>query len=268
MNHLTQTSLLCAAAIAICLPAKAETALEISLSPGAVFQLAGMQFLPEADDNGPGFAGRELKGNYNTGEHFKQGCTEGSRTPCSATEITIRTYRAPNGANCFVCSNGDYKDCLKLGFKLQNDWPKSSTGNWQFQLSQSCPYDRSYVKGSWVQTACTLPDCVAITQKPENSSFVATSCTDCSGTKTINSSWKCDDGFMEANGSCLKKSCSVSTCSGDYIYTSSSSCPKGRGLGYESCTPVNADCSTGQTKYKCTCTPYMENGRWVDCAIR
>lgn len=268
MTKLTRISLLCAALAAFSSLAQAETSLAINHSPATAYQIAATQFLPEADDSISGFAGRNLKGNYNSGEPLKRGCSEGSTTPCSQNQIKQKTYVAPNGRLCYVCKNGDANDCISLGFKLQQDWVKPSNGNWQFQLTETCIYNRNYIKGKWNQITCALPDCVAVTTKPSNSTYVSGSCTDCTGTKTINTGWKCDDGYMEANGSCIKKTCSVTTCSSEYIYSSSSSCPKGKGLGYASCTPVSADCTTGKTKYKCTCTPYMENGRWVQCAVR
>lgn len=267
MDMIVKSGFYSAVFFAIAFPVAATDNLILENNPNSAYQLAASQFLPEVEESELGFSGRTLKGNYNKGKISNKGCGEDSPKPCSDTQLTDKTYRAPNGRMCYVCRAGDGRDCRNFGFRLQSDWNKP-VGNWDFVVTATCPYDSNYVKGDWQLSTCSLPDCVSLTTKPENSSFISATCTDCNGTRTINVKWQCNDGYLEANGSCLKKSCAVKTCSSEYFHSSSSSCPKGKGLGSASCTPVNADCTTGKTKYKCTCTPYKENGVWVQCAVR
>ena len=64
--------------------------------------------------------------------------------------------------------------------------------------------------------ACSLPACSSISSKPDNSSYITASCTDCSGTKTVNTGWKCSSGYSQFGSSCIKDK---QTCE-DYGYYS------------------------------------------------
>lgn len=48
-----------------------------------------------------------------------------------------------------------------------------------------------------------MTPCTGISTKPTNSSYVTASCTDCSGTKTINTSWECYSGYIRSGDKCI-----------------------------------------------------------------
>ena len=94
-------------------------------------------------------------------------------------------------------------NCAALGFT-------KSAGNCEGDIIR-CPFDTSKVFCK-EKIACSLPVCKdKVTSKPENSSFVTTSCADCSGTHTINTGWRCNTGYESNGSSCVlpTPSCSV-----------------------------------------------------------
>lgn len=56
-------------------------------------------------------------------------------------------------------------------------------------------------------TSCSLPVCKdKVTSKPANSYYTTSSCTDCSGSHTINSGWRCNIGYTQSGNSCISAS--------------------------------------------------------------
>lgn len=60
---------------------------------------------------------------------------------------------------------------------------------------------------------CNLTPCSGITDKPANSYYTTSSCTDCGGTKTINSGWQCNNGYVKSGNSCI----SSPSCPSGYV---------------------------------------------------
>lgn len=69
-----------------------------------------------------------------------------------------------------------------------------------------CPSGQKCENGSCI-TSCSLPVCKdKVTSKPANSYYTTSSCTDCSGSHTINSGWRCNIGYTQSGNSCISAS--------------------------------------------------------------
>lgn len=122
MNKISKIGMIALAILSLTFSVRAESSLnsiEINQKINTTYKIAGTQFLPEVTNSELGFSAGSSKGNYNKGGIVKKGCTEGSTSKCVSPQILTRTYRAPNGKVCYVCSNGTAQDCLRLGFKLK-----------------------------------------------------------------------------------------------------------------------------------------------------
>ena len=113
--------------------------------------------------------------------------------------------------------------------------------------------DSGYNKsGSSCVANCSLPNCTSISTKPANSSYTTGSCTDCNGTKTVNTGWACNSGYTKSGNSCTEN-CSLPTCSNKV-----STKPANSNYTTQSCT----DCSgtkTINTGWTCV-SGYVQSG--------
>ena len=130
-----------------------------------------------------------------------------SPTP-SETGCQYGTTSATNncGGSRTVCKHCDLTPCSGISSKPENSYytTKSCTdcsGTKTINTGWSCNsgYHQS---GSSCIKDCTLPACSGISSKPSNSSYTTASCTDCSGTKTINTGWKCNSGYYKDGNYC------------------------------------------------------------------
>ena len=130
-----------------------------------------------------------------------------------------------------------------------------------YSCSNGCGGTRKCCSG------CNLTACSGISSKPANSYYTTKSCTDCSGTKTINSGWACNSGYTKSGSSCVKDcaaggsaSCSgqTSACSSSQVQTSS--CKDCNGTTLYSCR--NKTCADGgysptiMSGYSCSSVSY------------
>ena len=180
--------------------------------------------------------------------------TTSSCSDCSGSH-TINTgwscnsgYRSYNGGCCRPysnetgCSYGTYScsdGCGGTRTCCSSCSPQANETGCKYgtySCSNGCGGTRTCCSG------CSLPTCSGISSKPANSSYTTSSCTDCSGTKTINSGWKCNSGYHQSGSSCVadcaaggSASCSgqTSSCSSDQVQTSS--CKDCNGTTHYSC---------------------------------
>ena len=108
---------------------------------------------------------------------------------------------------------------------------------------------------------CNLPNCSSsVSSKPSNSSYTTKTCTDCSGTHTINTGWSCNSGYHRCGNGCIPSSqcctgwdCSTGCCSGGRCvscptcYVISSDCTRGYGSSYYYVVDTCIDFDTGSS---------------------
>ncbi len=149
---------------------------------------------------------------------------------CSASQVCYGgscCTPKPNASGClygtYSCSDG----CGGTRTCCSSCSPASDETGCKYgtySCSNGCGGTRKCCSG------CNLTACSGISSKPANSYYTTKSCTDCSGTKTINSGWACNSGYTKSGSSCVKDcaaggsaSCSgqTSACSSSQVQTSS-----------------------------------------------
>ena len=217
------------------------------------FQLAKATFLPEASEDFD-FSGASSNNNHNRGDNcdgypFSACPTGGSCSPCPFNHRKLRVtgcqspYLYQNGnCNCppekpLSCANDKCTQycgstCIAKSCSPTADQTNCTNGN-QACDDGCCGTNRK----------CCVPCTDKITGKPSNSSYTYSSCTDGSGSHSIQTGWKCNSGYHQSGSSC-EKDCIVQNCSG---YTLST-CPT-YGI-CSSCTKTAASCSTNGTYRK------------------
>ncbi len=157
-------------------------------------------------------------------------------TSCSADEITSPSggYNDFNGQACVTCSTPPPPPpCTEC-------WCDSSYCGPEPEPEPEPDPEEPDIPNIPVSPSCTLPDCKnTVSNKPSNSSYTTTSCTDCSGSHTINTGWSCNSGYEKSGNDCveIKKTCTVQKCQ----YTTR---PSGVNWICSACSGVNSDCST------------------------
>lgn len=109
---------------------------------------------------------------------------------------------------------------------------------------------------------CNLTPCSGLSSKPDNSYYITSSCTDCSGTKTINSGWECSSGYHKSGNMCAPN-CSLPNCN-----NSVSSKPLNSYYLTSSCTDCSGtktintgwSCNAGYTQSGNTCVNLPKAG--------
>ena len=246
------------------------------------YQLAKATFLPEATDDF-GFSGSSLENGHNQGDNcngyplsacptgascikcpfnYKKFRVTGCKSPylqngntcscpaakpltctndkctqyCGSTCIAKSCSPTADQSNCTngtqACDDGccgtNRKCCIPCTDKITDKPANSSytyssctdgSGSHSIQTGWKCDSGYHQSGDSCIKN-CTLPACSGISSKPGNSSYTTASCTDCSGTKTINTGWTCNSGYVAMNSSCVPCTSSLTfrTSSG-YTYT-------------------------------------------------
>ncbi len=121
------------------------------------------------------------------------------------------------GGTRTICKSCNLTPCSGITSKPSNSYYTTSSctdcsGTKTINSGWACNSGYSKSGNSCVKD-CSLPACSGISSKPANSYYTTSSCTDCSGTKTINSGWACNSGYYQSGSSCVKQ-CSLPTCSG------------------------------------------------------
>ena len=183
-----------------------------------------------------------------------ENCTACGTTTSIKSSWTCNSGYTKSGSTC-VCAT----TCSdKITTKPDNSSYVTETCNACGTVSTiktSWKCDPGYSKSGESCTAnCTLPNCTSITTKPANSHYVTSSCTDCNGTKTINSSWACDTGYSKSGSTCTAD-CTLPTCTGittkpansHYVTSSCTDCSGTK--------TINSSwaCDTGYSKSGSTC---------------
>ena len=217
------------------------------------FQLAKATFLPEASEDFD-FSGASSNNNHNRGDNcdgypFSACPTGGSCSPCPFNHRKLRVtgcqspylYQSGN-CNCpaekpLSCANDKCTQycgstCIAKSCSPTADQTNCTNGN-QACDDGCCGTNRK----------CCVPCTDKITGKPSNSSYTYSSCTDGSGSHSIQTGWKCNSGYHQSGSSC-EKDCIVQNCSG---YTLST-CPA-HGI-CSTCTKTAASCATDGTYKK------------------
>ncbi len=119
--------------------------------------------------------------------------TTSSCTDCSGTK-TINT-----GWSCNSGYHQSGSSCVKDCTPATNE---TGCSYGTYSCSDGCGGTRTCC------SACSKPTCSGISSKPSNSSYTTASCTDCSGTRTINTGWTCDYGYYK-NGSTCAANCHI-----------------------------------------------------------
>ena len=138
--------------------------------------------------------------------------TTSSCTDCSGTK-TINT-----GWSCNSGYHQSGSSCVKDCTPATNE---TGCSYGTYSCSDGCGGTRTCC------SACSKPTCSGISSKPSNSSYTTASCTDCSGTRTINTGWSCNSGYHQSGSSCVQDKAAV----GDILYsdmTTSSSIISGK----------------------------------------
>ncbi len=194
-------------------------------------------------------------------------CREGTTVGCSYPYVTDYTSSTGCGETCYVCRYGN--DCNTSCSADEITSPSGGYNDFNGQACVTCstpppppPCTECWCDSSYcgpepepepepdpeepdipnipVSPSCTLPDCKnTVSNKPSNSSYTTTSCTDCSGSHTINTGWSCNSGYEKSGNDCveIKKTCTVQKCQ----YTTR---PSGVNWICSACSGVNSDCST------------------------
>ena len=220
------------------------------------YQIAKSTFLPDSFDD-LGLSGHEnTKYDYNKGDQCAgyplSACPAGGscmRCPFNHKRYRITSCKSPyiKGDETCVCPAAKPLIC-------KNDKCTQYCGSTCIAKSCSPTPDqtnctngtRACDNGCCANTGkCCVPCANKITTKPENSSYTTSSCTDGSGSHSIQTGWKCNSGFHQSGSTCTKD-CIVQSCSG-YSLTE---CPADKICS--SCTRTAANCSTDGTYYQIT----------------
>ncbi|MBP3516418.1 MAG: hypothetical protein J6K65_09415, partial [Alphaproteobacteria bacterium] len=159
------------------------------------------------------------------------------------------TYTTTASSCSSQCKNVGSSSCTKNGTTYYN-----GCGSSKCSSGQTCS------NGTCVST-CNLPNCSSsVSSKPSNSSYTTKTCTDCSGTHTINTGWSCNSGYHKCGSSCIPTSqcctgwdCDSGCCSGGRCvscptcYVISSDCTRGYGSSYYYVVDTCVDFDTGSS---------------------
>ncbi len=166
----------------------------------------------------------------------------GTRTVCKPCNLTPCSGISSKPANSYYTTSS-CTDCS--GTKTINSGWACNSG--YHQSGSSCVKD------------CTLPTCSGISSKPANSYYTTSSCTDCSGTKTINSGWACNSGYIQSGNSCVQEQESASPSPSPSPSESESSTPT------PSTPYTQSQCNNyyGSPKSDGKCSPDYDGSRWT-----
>ena len=127
-------------------------------------------------------------------------CVSGGSESCSG-QTTVCSYSQVQTASCKDCDGNVHytcraKTCAEQGLKDCNGSCIATS-----ECCGGCPSGKSCSNGTCV---CSLPTCTSsVSTKPANSSYTTSSCTDCSGSHTINTGWTCNSGYNKSGSSCV-----------------------------------------------------------------
>ena len=181
------------------------------------------------------------------GHTHSYSCPSGSQSSsCSSSQVQTGTTSkvCSCGAASGTCYSCRAKTCSDGGYV--SSCPSGQTGTPVSYAGLTC-----YTN---CKASCSLPDCKdRITTKPANSSFTTSSCTDCSGTHTINTGWRCNSGYTEQNGnSCVLP---APSCSDDGYY-GGTSCSNWSGYSYQQCAQeyghMGSSCNSSGALDRCS----------------
>ncbi|MBS4771936.1 MAG: hypothetical protein KHX61_05485, partial [Proteobacteria bacterium] len=181
------------------------------------------------------------------GHTHSYSCPSGYQaSSCSSSQVQAGTTSkvCSCGAASGTCYSCRTKTCSDGGYVLS--CPSGQTGTAVSYAGLTC-----YTN---CKASCSLPDCKdRITTKPANSSFTTSSCTDCSGTHTINTGWRCNSGYTEQNGnSCVLP---APSCSDDGYY-GGTSCSNWSGYSYQQCAQeyghMGSSCNSSGALDRCS----------------
>ena len=144
-------------------------------------------------------------GNANSGCTKVETCVSGGSnscygqtSSCSSSQIQTSSCKDCSGTMHYSCRA---KTCAEQGKKDCNGSCISTS-----ECCGGCPSGQKCENGSCI-TSCSLPVCKdKVTSKPANSYYTTSSCTDCSGSHTINSGWRCNIGYTQSGNSCISAS--------------------------------------------------------------
>ena len=218
------------------------------------FQLAKVTFLPELKDSETGWAGNSISNSANKGDQCAgyplSACPTGAS--CIKCPFNHKKFRV-TGCKSPYLQNGDTCSCpAAKPLACANDKCTQYCGSTCIAKSCSPTADqRNCTNGTQAcddgccgtNRKCCIPCTNKITGKPANSSYTYSSCTDGSGSHSIQTGWKCNSGYHQSGSSC-EKDCIVQNCSG---YTLST-CPA-HGI-CSTCTKTASNCSTNGTYKK------------------
>ena len=179
--------------------------------------------------------------------YCNSGYTGNANSGC--TKVDTCTYTTTASSCSSQCKNVGSSSCTKNGTTYYN-----GCGSSKCSSGQTCS------NGTCVST-CNLPNCSSsVSSKPSNSSYTTKTCTDCSGTHTINTGWSCNSGYHKCGSSCIPTSqcctgwdCDSGCCSGGRCvscptcYVISSDCTRGYGSSYYYVVDTCVDFDTGSS---------------------
>ena len=202
------------------------------------------------------------------------GCTDGTEScsdGCGGTRLCCKghthSYSCPSGYQASSCSSsqvqtGTTSKVCSCGAASGTCYSCRAKTCSDGGYVSSCPSGQTGTTVSYAgltcytncKASCSLPDCKdRITTKPANSSFTTSSCTDCSGTHTINTGWRCNSGYTEQNGnSCVLP---APSCSDDGYY-GGTSCSNWSGYSYQQCAQeyghMGSSCNSSGALDRCS----------------
>ena len=202
------------------------------------------------------------------------GCTDGTEScsdGCGGTRLCCKghthSYSCPSGYQSSSCSSsqtqtGTTSKVCSCGAASGTCYSCRAKTCSDGGYVSSCPSGQTGTTVSYAgltcytncKASCSLPDCKdRITTKPANSSFTTSSCTDCSGTHTINTGWRCNSGYTEQNGnSCVLP---APSCSDDGYY-GGTSCSNWSGYSYQQCAQeyghMGSSCNSSGALDRCS----------------
>jgi hypothetical protein len=132
-------------------------------------------------------------------------CVEGGSKECSGSiAVCVGEVEV---SRCVDCTGAKRYTCRPI---VCADEGKKECNGECIETSEccgGCAEGSSCVNGDCVDNTCRLPDCVdSVAEKPANSYFVQEACTDCQGSHTIKTDWKCNAGY-EKSGNVCKEIC-------------------------------------------------------------
>ena len=144
-------------------------------------------------------------GNANSGCTKVETCVSGGSnscygqtSSCSSSQVQTSSCKDCSGTMHYSCRA---KTCAEQGKKDCNGSCISTS-----ECCGGCSAGQTCKNGTCI-TSCSLPVCMdKVTSKPANSHYITSSCTDCSGSHTINSGWRCDIGYTQSGNSCISAS--------------------------------------------------------------